>query len=110
MEKRERKPGDMPFGADTRWRLAEFYLSRSQAAANFLRALLFALASASLGFVLSRHYNSLSGPHLISLTFFALAIATIAWSWEVQKSKSLDRFKTLRDKGYQDYQELENQL
>ena len=93
----------MPFGEDTRWRIAEFYLRRSEASANYIRALLFALASASLGFVLNRHYDNLYGPHLISLIFFSLAIGTVAWSWDVQKRKSIERFKTLRDMEYEDY-------
>jgi hypothetical protein len=110
VRKAPNKQGTVPFGDDTRWRIAEFYLKRSEAAANYLRALLFALASASFGFVLSKHYDRLYGPHLFPLILLALAICTIAWSWEVQKRKSLERFKTLRDNGFQDYKELEERL
>lgn len=104
------KKDSLPFGSDTHWRIAEFYLKRSEHAANFLRTLLFALAGTSLGFVLNKHYGGTLGFHLISLTFFSLTIATVVWSWEVQKSKSIERFKTLRDKGYPAYKMLEKEL
>ena len=91
------------FGERNRWPLAEFYLKRSEHSANFLRTLLFALSGGAIAFIANKAMSDNAWPHSVSILFFAISIATLAWSWEVQKSKSISRFKKLRDEGFDSY-------
>jgi hypothetical protein len=95
------------FGELHRWELTEFYLRRSENAANLLRAMLFALSGGAIGFVANQNYAKPTGFHAFSIVAFAIAIGMIVFSWHVQKGKAIERFKKLRDEGYTAFRQQE---
>jgi len=93
-----------------RWELVEAFRKRSDEAANYLRALLLAISTAGAGFLFNKNYNGPISWHHLSIMAFIIAIALIVWSWDRQKSKAIARLIELRDKGYQEYLNLEKCL
>ena len=92
--------------ASYRWKLVENFRARANQSANIARSFIFALNTGGVYFVATRHYDA-PGYHLFSLAAFALAIAAVIWSWDVQKRKATERLVALRDKGYGEYLKLE---
>jgi len=92
---------------DLRDKLLLVYQERSAVAANYLRTLLFTLASAAAGFVATRTLASGSLLHYISILLFGVALAVLVYSWDLQKEKSIERVKRLRNNmaEFDDYQE-----
>lgn len=84
--------------------LQEAYLLRANTAADYLRTVLFALASAGAGFLAT---SSDAKQHMWTATAFGAAVALLVLSWLIQKDKSIKRFKTLRDEGLAAYREQE---
>jgi hypothetical protein len=94
-----------------RWALAKSYLDRSDHSANILRGLLFTAAIASIGFVLNEIKGIESFAHAIPLGFFLAAAACAFLSWDLQKRKSIGRFKALSMNnlaGYERYKKFRN--
>ena len=104
---KDQDPDSNEFGDQHRWQLAELYLKRGEHSANYPRALLFALSGGSVGFIASQNYSGPVGYHALPIVAFVVAIALLVWSWEVQKRKSIERFKKLRDEGYSAYRDQE---
>lgn len=90
-----------------RWALVENFRKRSDESANLLRALLILISGSSVGFLLNKHYDQMPNLHGISMLFFGLSIGATIWSWDLQKFKSIERLKALRDIGYDAYMERE---
>ena len=79
-----------------RERLLLAYQERSAVAANYLRTLLFTLAGAAAGFVASRTLASGFLLDYVAVFLFGIALAVLVYSWDLQKGKSIDRVKKLR--------------
>jgi hypothetical protein len=83
------------------WELALAHRKRADDAANYLRALLFALSSGGAGYVVTQIDMSLSCfvivGHTSTFAFLALALGVLIFSWQEQKRKSIERFKWLLD-------------
>jgi hypothetical protein len=95
------------FPESYRWQLVEAFRKRSDEAANYLRALLLAISTAALGYLFDKNYAHPLNWHHLSILALAGAIAFIIWSWDRQKTKSILRLIELREKGYEEYLELE---
>jgi hypothetical protein len=91
---------DVKFVDDHRWELASTFLSRSDHSAEVFRAALLAIATAAIGFVMQ---NENLAAHIMSLVLFGSAATCVLVSWDIQKKKASDRFKTLRDRGASAY-------
>jgi hypothetical protein len=89
--------------------LLDRFRGRAAQVADILRALLFALCTGAIYFIIDKNYIHL-GWHLLPLASFGLAIATLVWSWELQKRKALERVNKLRDEDYKAYREYEKQV
>jgi hypothetical protein len=103
--------------ANDRWdesrrrQLLSHHSKRSDEAANFLRAALFALATVAGGFLVKENYEKPFNSHDISLVLFATAIGLIVYSWDYQKKKSLRRVRSLEaNKWREEYRTLQNEI
>jgi hypothetical protein len=92
------------------WPLALSYLKRADDAANYLRALMFTLAGAAIAYLTTELKGNLNCGYLIALILFAIAIALIVVSWDIQKKKAGQRFEALRDFGFARYQEVNAEI
>jgi DMSO/TMAO reductase YedYZ heme-binding membrane subunit len=92
------------------WPLALSYLKRADDAANYLRALLFTLSSAAIAYLVIELKDKLICGYAVALISFALAIALIVISWDVQKKKAGRRFEALRDFGYSNYLQVNDEI
>jgi hypothetical protein len=91
------------------WQLAEYFRQRSDQSSNFLRALLLAITSGSLLFLISKHYDDPNlNLHWVSIALLLCAIVLLIWSWDRQKTKSIGRLIKLRDEGYRGYLKYED--
>ena len=105
--------GDKPNGEvpeNFRWQLAADFRKRADQAADLLRALLFALAGASAAYVANQDLKNFTALHALSFTCLTIAIMLLVLSWNLQKSKSISRYKTLRDEGYEKFKEKERKV
>ena len=100
------KNGGVP--DEYRGQLVETFRLRSQQAADYLRALLFALSAGAIAFIANE--PELEVVPAIAIFLFACAIAALVYSWDVQKSKSIERMKKLRDEGYDAYIQYEEKI
>jgi hypothetical protein len=92
----------LPFLDEHRWDLCKSFLDRADRSADVMRALLFTASSAGVGFSLHQTEPD-SKCHLISVALFAVAVAVVFWSWDLQKRKARERFKLIRDEGVAAY-------
>ncbi len=83
------------------------HLGRTQSAADQLRTLLFAYASGGVAFVMSNEGNMIF--QSASFVVFVAAIGVLISSWDLQKTKSLRRYRTLKFEGYDAYEKLEKE-
>jgi hypothetical protein len=74
------------------------YLDRADQSGTTL-ALIFAASSAAFGLVMKEGVPS----HWPSLLLFGLSVVAVYFSWERQKVKAINRFKSLRDGRIADY-------
>jgi hypothetical protein len=88
---------DEAFVLEHRRELALAYMRRADESATVLRTVLLTVCSAAIGFIFYQRAATLT-PHLPSLFIFGVAAGTILWSWDLQKDKSIERFKALRSK------------
>ncbi|HEY5606858.1 MAG TPA: hypothetical protein VIM38_00825 [Alphaproteobacteria bacterium] len=94
-----------------RLQLVDRYSKRADEAANYFRAVLFALATVSNGFLISKNYGASINPHIISIFLFAVAIVLIVYSWDYQKAKSLLRVNALEsENGLKNFQQLQSDI
>lgn len=84
-----------------KWELLLLLRRRADESGSTLRALLILLATASLAYVMEKDPTTTSNQLSLPVLSFALAIATLVWSWNLQKDKSIKRMLKLRDEGYQ---------
>jgi len=88
---------DEAFVLEHRRELALAYMQRADESATVLRTVLFTVCSAAVGFIFYQRAANLA-PHVPSLLIFGFAAGIILWSWDLQKDKSIERFKALRGK------------
>ena len=86
-----------------RWQLAADFRKRADQSADFLRALLFALSSASVAYVANQDLQQFTALHALSFVCLSVAIVLLVLSWNLQKSKSIRRYEALRDEGYEKF-------
>ncbi len=106
----EERESDGKVPESFRWQLAADFRKRADQSADFLRVLLFALASASAAYVANQDLQKFTALHALSFASLAAAIVLLVLSWNLQKSKSIRRYKTIRDQGYEKFLEEERKI
>jgi hypothetical protein len=91
------------FLEEHRWELCKAFLERADKAGETLRALLFAAGGAGIGFSLHQAANGGSKWNVLGAVIFAISIAIVYWSWDLQKRKAVQRFELVRDKSVSAY-------
>ncbi len=91
-----------------KWQLVEAFRLRSQQAADYLRALLFAMSAGAIAFIANQ--SKLGWLQGVAILLFAFGIASLVYSWDVQKAKSIERMKKIRDEGYESYIKYEKEM
>src|SRR5690348_2008144 len=83
-----------------KWLLVESFRRRSDESANYLRALLITISTAAAGFLFNKYSEAKPNWHHLSILLLIGAIGMIVWSWDRQKTKSIQRLLTLRESDY----------
>jgi hypothetical protein len=90
-----------------KWQLVESFRRRSDESANYLRALLITISTAAAGYLFNKYSDAKPNWHHLSILLLIVAIGMIVWSWDRQKTKSIQRLLALRDGDYEGYLRLE---
>jgi hypothetical protein len=89
------------FLSANRKELALAYLARADEAGTAFRALIFSASLVAIGFVFA--HSGATRAHLASLVSFGFAALLILYSWDLQKSKAITRFKSLQNGDLEGY-------
>ena len=98
---------DKSIEPELRRQLALHFIRRADESANFSRTLLFAVSSASVGFIVTQIAGTLTACalalHFTSCLMFLISIGIVAFSWDIQRKKADKRFRFMRDNKYEEY-------
>ncbi|NWG24157.1 MAG: hypothetical protein HXY30_07020 [Pseudorhodoplanes sp.] len=106
-EKASERPAEKPPADADQWQMALVHLKRAGEAGNWLRVLLFAASFGLIVFVLTEIRPGASRTvllgHLAALALSGLSVFSVVRSWQVQREKSMERFRFLRTRDYASY-------
>ena len=99
--------GQEDFEKSIRRDLTLALLQRADYAGETMRALLFAVSGAALGFVLIEH-SSRSNWHVVPVVLFLAAATVVFFSWRRQKLKAIERYNAVLKHSVRCYIELQD--
>jgi hypothetical protein len=106
-EKASERPPEKPPADAEQWQMALVHLKRAGEAGNWLRVLLFAASFGLIVFALTEIRPGASRSvllgHLAALVLSGLSVFSLVRSWQVQREKSMERFRFLRTRDYASY-------